>query len=192
MSRIDPTYFRELAHGVTGYKGVSIEDLIYFLQEKYPPEPEEIMEQQQSLLTEWDINNHIHDLFDSVKLGVETLLEMGAIESEDCDRTCVHYIYIAIRKIGQFDPACFKWKALPPDERATLRQIKTYFGDKCKVYDAQQLSLHQAGVANSVQLQEEQQATRDEIRTFKEHQADFNTAIIHMVQDSIVVEPYQD
>jgi hypothetical protein len=51
---------------------------------------------------------------------------------------------------------------------------------RCNV---QQLSLHQAGVANSVQLQEEQQATRDEIRTFKEHQADFNTAIIHMVQD---------
>jgi hypothetical protein len=51
------------------------------------------------------------------------------------------------------------------------------------VYDAQRLSLHQAGVANSVQLQEEQQATRDRIRTFKENQANFNTAIIHMVQD---------
>jgi hypothetical protein len=169
---------------VTGYKAVSIEDLIDFLQEEYPPEPEEIMEQQQSLLSEWDTNNHIHDLFDSVKLGVETLLEMGAIESEDCDRTCVHYIYNVIRKTGQFDPACFKWKALPPDERATLRQIKTYSGDKYKVvYDAQRLSLHQAGVANSVQLQEDQQATREEIRTFKESQADFNTAIIHMVQD---------
>jgi hypothetical protein len=183
MSRIDPTYFQELAYGVTGYKAVSMEDLIYFLQEEYPPEPEEIMEQQQSLLTEWDTNNHIHDLFDSVKLGVETLLEMGAIESEDCDTTCVHYIYNVIRKTGQFDPACFKWKALPPDKRATLQQIKTYFGDKYKVYDAQRLSLHQAGVANSVQLQEEQQATRDEIRTFKENQAAFNTAIIHMVQD---------
>jgi hypothetical protein len=83
MSRIDPTYFRELAHGVTGYKAVSIEDLIDFLHEEYPPEPEDIMEQQQSLLSEWDPNNHIHDLFDSVKLGVETLLEMGAIESQD-------------------------------------------------------------------------------------------------------------
>jgi hypothetical protein len=122
MSRIDPTYFRELAHGVTGYKAVSIEDLIDFLQEEYPPEPEETMEQQQSLLSKWDTNNHIHEFFDSVKLGVETLLEMGAIESEDCNRTCVHYIYIAIRKTGQFDPACFKWKALPPDERATIRQ----------------------------------------------------------------------
>jgi hypothetical protein len=141
------------------------------------------MEQQQSLLTERDTNNHIHDLFDSVKLGVETLLEMGAIESEDCDRTCVHYIYNVIRKTRQFDPACFKWKALPSNERATLRQIKTYFGDKYKVYDTQWLSLHQAGVANSVQLQEEQQATRDEIRTLREDQADFNTALIHMVQD---------
>jgi hypothetical protein len=37
MSRIDPTYLRELAHGVTGYKGVSIEDLIQFLQDEYPP-----------------------------------------------------------------------------------------------------------------------------------------------------------
>jgi hypothetical protein len=130
MSRIDPTYFRELAHGLTGYKGVTIGELIYFLQEEYPPEPEEITEQQQSLLTEWDTNNHIHDLFDTIKLGVETLLEMGAIKSEDSDRTCVHYIYNVTRKTGQFNPACFKWKALPPDERATLGQIKTYFGDK--------------------------------------------------------------
>jgi hypothetical protein len=107
MSRIDPTYFRELAHAVTGYKGVTINDLIFFLQEEYPPEPEDIMEQQQSLLSEWDPNNHIHDLFDSVKLGVETLFEMGAIKSQDCDRTCVHYIYNVIRKTGQFDPACF-------------------------------------------------------------------------------------
>jgi hypothetical protein len=92
MSRIDPTYFRELAHGLTGYKGVTIRELIYFLLQEYPPEPEEIMEQQQSLLTKWDTNNHIHDLFDSIKLGVETLLEMGAIKSEDSDTTCVHYI----------------------------------------------------------------------------------------------------
>jgi hypothetical protein len=63
-------------------------------------------------------------------------------------------------------------------------KIKTYFGDKYKVYDAQRLSLHQAGVANSVQLQEEEeQATRDEIRTLREDQADFNNALIHMVQD---------
>jgi hypothetical protein len=108
---------------------------------------------------------------------------MDAIDFNNMDRTCVKYIYNTIRKTGQFDPACFKWKALPPDERATLQQIKTYFGDKYKVYDAQQLSLHQAVVANSVHLQEEQHATRDEIRTFKEHQADFNTALIHMVQD---------
>jgi hypothetical protein len=108
---------------------------------------------------------------------------MGAIESEDYSRTCVHYIYNVIRKTGQFDPACFKWKALPSDERATLRQIIIYFGDKYKVYDAQRLSLHQAGVANSVQLQEQHQAARDEIRTLREDQADFNTALIHMVQD---------
>jgi hypothetical protein len=67
--------------------------------------------------------------------------------------------------------------------QATLLQIKTYFGDKYKVFDAQRLSLPQAGVANSVQLQEEQQATRDAIRTLREDQADSNTAIIHMVQD---------
>jgi hypothetical protein len=79
MSRIDPTYFQELAHGVTGYKGVSIEDLIDFLQEEYPPEPEDIVAQEQSLLTEWNPNNHIHDLFDAVKLGMETLLQMDAI-----------------------------------------------------------------------------------------------------------------
>jgi hypothetical protein len=60
MSGIDPTYFRELAHGVTGYKGVTKEELIFYLQEEYPPEPEHIMEQQQSLLTKWDPNNHIH------------------------------------------------------------------------------------------------------------------------------------
>jgi hypothetical protein len=80
------------------------------------------------------------------------------------DKTSVKYIYNAVRSTGQFDPACFKWKALPPDERATLQQIQTtYFGSKYKVYDAQRQSLHQAGVANSVQLEELQQATRDEL-----------------------------
>jgi hypothetical protein len=34
MSRIDPIYFRELAHAVTGYKGVTIEELIFFLYRK--------------------------------------------------------------------------------------------------------------------------------------------------------------
>jgi hypothetical protein len=75
MSRIDPTYFRELAHAATGYKGVTIEELIFFLQEEYPPEPEDVMEHQKSLLSEWDPNNHIHDLFDSVKLGVSGKLD---------------------------------------------------------------------------------------------------------------------
>jgi hypothetical protein len=183
MSIIDTTYLRELAHGVTEFKGASVEDLIDYLQDEYPPEPEEVLAQEQLLQKDWDPNNHIESLFDSVKKGVETLLQMDAIDFNNMDKTSVEYIYNAIRSTGQFDPACFKWKALPPDERATLRQIRTYFGSKYKVYDTQRKSLHQAGVANSVQLQELQQATRDELANLREEQAEFNSALIDMVQD---------
>jgi hypothetical protein len=152
MSRIDPTYLQELAHGVTEFKAVSVEDLICYLQDEYPPEPEEVLAQEQLLQKDWDPNNHFESLFDSVKKGVETLLQMDAIDFDNMGKTSVKYIYNAIRSTGQFDPACFKWKALPPDERATLQQIRAYFGIKFKVYDAQRNSLHQAGVANIVQL----------------------------------------
>jgi hypothetical protein len=68
MSRIDKTYLRELAHVVIEFKGVSVvEDLIDYLQDEYPPEPEEILAQEQLLQKDWNPNNHIEFLFDSVK-----------------------------------------------------------------------------------------------------------------------------
>jgi hypothetical protein len=48
------------------------------------------------------------------------------------------------------------------NERSTEEQIRTFFSRKYVVFDAQQNSLQEAGVANSVQLQELLQATTDE------------------------------
>jgi hypothetical protein len=54
--------------------------------------------------------------------------------------------------------ATIKWKALQENNRQTT-QIRTFFSTKYYISDAQQNALHQAGVANSVQFQELQQAT---------------------------------
>jgi hypothetical protein len=49
------------------------------------------------------------------------------------------------------------------NERSTEEQIGTFFSKKYVVFDAQQNSLHETGVANSVQLQELLQATTNEL-----------------------------
>jgi hypothetical protein len=86
---------------------------------------------------------------------------MNAIVIADVDRTFVKYVYNAIRGSGQFEGACIKWNALPENDRHTIAQIRTFFSRKYYIFDAQQNPLHQAGVANSVQFQELQQATTD-------------------------------
>jgi hypothetical protein len=79
---------------------------------------------------------------------------MNAIVIADVDRTFIRYVYNAIRGSGQFEGACIKWKALPENERQTIAHIRTFFSRKYDIFDAKQNLLHQAGVANSVQLQE--------------------------------------
>jgi hypothetical protein len=79
----------------------------------------------------------------------------------------------------------FKWKALPAADRDTEAQIRTFFSKKYEVYDAQQNSLHNAGVANSVQLQEILQATSDgltNIRDRQEEQESINATLLQIVK----------
>jgi uncharacterized membrane protein YgcG len=146
------------------------------------------------LRSEWDPTNHIENLFQSVKEGVETLNAMEAIANKDIYKRCVKYGYSAIRGSGQFEAACIKWKALPAKERATMISIRTFFGKKYDVYDAQTNSLHSAGVANSFQLQELREVTNDglisvrdqleEQDNFVEEQVNFNDAILQMVKSN--------
>jgi hypothetical protein len=161
VSRFEPVYLQELADPITKFKGVSIRAMITFLNRKYPAEPEEVATLETELRETWDANNHIENLFQSIKEGCETLILMNAIVIADVDKTFIKYVYNAIRGSGQFEGACIKWKALPEDDRATVTQIRTFFSRKYDVFDAQQNSLHQAGVANSVQFQELQQTTTD-------------------------------
>jgi hypothetical protein len=135
--------------------------MITFLNRKYPAEPEEVTSLETELREPWDANNHIENLFQSIKEGCDTLIRMNAIVIADADRTFIKYVYNAIRGSGQFEGACIKWKALPENDRSTIAQIRTFFSRKYDIFDAQQNSLHQAGVANSVQFQELQQATTD-------------------------------
>jgi hypothetical protein len=82
---------------------------------------------------------------------------MNDIVIADCNRRCrqdiLKYVYNSIRGIGQFEGACIKWKALPENDRQTINQIRIFFSRKYDIFDAQQNSLHEAGVANSVQFQ---------------------------------------
>jgi crotonobetainyl-CoA:carnitine CoA-transferase CaiB-like acyl-CoA transferase len=73
-------------------------------------------------------------------------------------------------------------------------QIRTFFGKKYDVYDAQTNSLHSAGVANSVQLQELREVANDglisvqdrleEQDNFVEEQVNFNNTILQMVKSN--------
>jgi uncharacterized membrane protein YgcG len=129
-----------------------------------------------------------------VKEGVETLYAIEAIANTDISKTCVKYVYSAIRGSGQFEAACIKWKALPATERATMHQIRTFFGKKYDAYNAQTNSLHSDGVANSVQLQELREVTTDglikvqdrleEQDNFVEEQVNFNNTILQMVKSN--------
>jgi hypothetical protein len=57
---------------------------------------------QEAILSEdWDVSNHMGNLFDTIKDGVETLLEMKAIEGREMNKIFVRYVYRAIRRSGQ-------------------------------------------------------------------------------------------
>jgi hypothetical protein len=127
ISRYKPVYLQELADHITKFKEVSIRAMIAFLNRKYPAEPEEVASLETGLREPWDANNHIENLFQSIKEGCETQITMNAIVVADVDRTFIKYVYTAIQGSGQFEGACIKWKALTENDRQTIAQIRTFF-----------------------------------------------------------------
>jgi hypothetical protein len=116
ISRFEPVLLQELADPITKFKGVSIRAMIAFLNSKYPAEPEEVASLETELREPWDANNHIENLFQSIKEGCKILIRMNAIVIADVNRTFIKYVYNAIRGSGQFKGACIKWKALPEND----------------------------------------------------------------------------
>jgi hypothetical protein len=130
LSRFEPVYFQALSHSTTKFKNVTIKELIEHLYNKYPPKPEEVTAVEASLREQWDPTNHIDDLFQAVKEGTETLLQMEFITRAECNKVFIKYVYTAIKDSGQFDTACIKWQALPVKDRKTNKQCRDYFGKK--------------------------------------------------------------
>ena len=169
LSRFEPVYFQELSNPITQFKTVTISDLIEHITDAFPPEPEEISAVEATLREEWDPTNHIQNLFQAVKEGTETLLQMQYIDQAQTDTQFIKYVYAAIRNSGQFEEACIKWKALPAADRTTNRQCRAFFSKKYNVYHTSQNSLALAGVANSVQqVQELEQVTHKGFRAMGE------------------------
>jgi hypothetical protein len=189
LSRFELVYLQELSHPLTRFKWVTIEQMIDHIETNYPVEPEDIELQEALLREDWDANNRIENLFERVGKGCKTLRDMNAIDLAEMDKTFIKYVYRAIRGSGQFELACFKWKALPAADRDTEEQIRTFFSKKYEIYDAQQNSLHNAGVTNSsVRLQERRQATRDistNIRDRQDEQKSINDTLLQMVKSKI-------
>jgi hypothetical protein len=92
LSPFEPVYFQSLSHGLTKFKSLAIENVIAYIHHNYPAEPEEIDSQETTLRAEWDPTNHIENLFQSVKEGVETLHAMEAVANKDISKTSVKYI----------------------------------------------------------------------------------------------------
>jgi hypothetical protein len=132
-----------LSHQLTKFKGVTIRTILDFIKAKYPAEPEEVAQQKEELRAKWDPNNHIENLFQSVKEGWETLVAMKSIVLLDMDKTFCEYTYNATKNSGQFESACIKWKALdtanqllPIPVPATALAMREFFTTKYDVFDA--------------------------------------------------------
>jgi hypothetical protein len=65
--------------------------MIIFLNRKYPAGPKEVESLETELREPWDSNNHIENLFQSIKEGCETLIRMDAIVIADVHRTFIKY-----------------------------------------------------------------------------------------------------
>ena len=177
LSRYELVYFQSLSHPLTKFKGVTLRTILDFLKAQYPAEPEEIALQKEALRAKWDPNNHIENLFQSVKEGCETLVAMKSIVLLEMDKTFCEYTYNAIKNSGQFESACIKWKALdtanqllPVPVPATALAMKEFFKKKYDVFDANNDSLRIAGIANNVQLQALVQATNDQMAQLRSEQ----------------------
>ena len=157
--------------------------MVRHLNTNYPAEaePEDIALQEAVLREGWDANNDIENLFQSKREGCETLLAMGAITRLEIDKTFIKYVYLAIRGSGQFEKACFKWRALPAADKQTATQIRTFFSKKYNKFYAKQNALYNASVANLVRLQEILQATNDRFIIVRDRQED-GTQITSSIQ----------
>jgi hypothetical protein len=120
---------------------VAVKEIIKHITTKYPPEPEEVTAVEATLREQWDPTNHIENLFQAVKEGIETLYQMKAITKKESDTVFIKYVYIAISNSGQFDTACLKWKALPEADRSTNLQCCDYFEKKYDIFESSQNSL---------------------------------------------------
>jgi UDP-N-acetylmuramate-alanine ligase len=63
--------------------------------------PEEVTAVEASLREQWDPTNHIENLFQSVKVGTETLFQMDFITRAECNKVFVKYVYTAIKESGR-------------------------------------------------------------------------------------------
>jgi hypothetical protein len=117
---IEPVYFQELAHELTKFKAVTVQQLLVHLTTRYPAELEEVQLMEATLQLEWNPENHIENLFQSVKEGVETLRQMDAISDAVMDKTRMKHVYLAIRNTTLFEQPCQRWRLLPAAQRATV------------------------------------------------------------------------
>jgi hypothetical protein len=152
LSKFESVYFQEISDSLTKFKTVDIMQLIEHITSSFPPEPEEITAVEATLREPWDPTNHIENLFQHVKEGTETLLQMKFITSKsDCEKFFIKYVYQAIRETNQFEAVCIKWKSMPEKDKKTSKQCRAFFAKKYNIFNTTQNSLALAGVANSVQ-----------------------------------------
>jgi hypothetical protein len=92
LSRFESVYFQELSDSLTKFKTVDIIQLIDHITTTFPPEPEEISAVEATLIEPWDPTNHIENLFQAVKEGTETLLQMKYVTSKtDSEKLFIKY-----------------------------------------------------------------------------------------------------
>jgi hypothetical protein len=78
-------------------------------------------------VSEWDPTNHIENLFESVKEGVEKLYAMDAIANKDISKTCVSIFYF-FNRWASFKAKEFTYSKFQQILNSTTHQILSMGG----------------------------------------------------------------
>ena len=191
---VDEAYFAEIKDPRTGFRGLTVRDIIAHCEQEYPSEPEDHRIVEDMLREEWDPGEHISKLWEAMqkKLRLFAVIERGP--GHTYTREFVKYAYITIEATKEFTEDCEKWKHQIPGMRNTEAQLKTHFNKAYKLYMKKGASMREAHIANQAEIvsilaakSQEVEELRNEVATsIAQERASMETYIANHTADQTV------
>ena len=125
---VDEAHFAEIKDSRTGFRGLTVSDIIAYCERTFLPEPEDNRIVEDMLREEWDPGEHISTLWAKMqrKFRLFAVIERGP-GSTYTDREFVKYTYLTIEATKEFTEDCEKWKLRILGMRNTEAQLKAHF-----------------------------------------------------------------